>query len=148
MEDLVSRRRWCAQREWRCVVLCGDGHPSGKLAALGYDPEDIWMPTTIEEMINGTERQVVHQGATVSAGGRWRPRTGWQPGQRARVEETKPDGGTKTRLRCQQCGRDVPISWDTLNGVVATLYEHDVTRLELSHLEAMLKRNSREAGPS
>jgi hypothetical protein len=144
----MSRRRSLPSKDWRCIVVCADGHPSGKLAALGYEPEDIWMPTSIEDINSGTERLVTRRGATVSAGGGWRPRSGWRPSQRTKVEETKPGGGTKTRLRCEQCGRDVPISWDTLNLVAGTLHQHNVARLELADLEAMLKGNSREAGPS
>jgi hypothetical protein len=131
----MSRRRSLPSKDWRCIVVCADGHPSGKLAALGYEPEDIWMPTSIEDINSGTERLVTRRGATVSAGGGWRPRSGWRPSQRTKVEETKP-------------GRDVPISWDTLNLVAGTLHQHNVARLELADLEAMLKGNSREAGPS
>jgi hypothetical protein len=128
-------------------MVCGDGHPSSKIATLGWNPEDIWMGTTLQEFIDGVERLVDKKGATVSTGGRLLNSGKFTPNAKDRVREVKPDGNTKVRLRCEQCGRDVPISWDTLNVVAATLYEHDMTRVELAHLEAMLKSNSRKAGP-
>src|SRR3954451_24051324 len=128
----MSRRRSSLDPKWRCVVVCSDGHPSSKIAALGYQPEDIRMSTTLQEFIDGVEQLVARKGATVSTGGRLLRSGKVTPNAKDRVREVKPDGDTKVRLRCGQCGRDVPISWDTLNVVAATLYEHDITRVELA----------------
>jgi hypothetical protein len=151
----VSRRRQGARAGWRCIVVCGDGHPSGKLATLTYQPEDVWVPDTAQDFIDGPESgagQVIGKGPRVSAGGRPRLRggriVGQRPGAMDQVRETTPDGRTKTRLRCPQCGRDVPLSWPTLDHVVARLYEQRVPHIELRELEAIVKRSSREAGPS
>jgi hypothetical protein len=129
-------------------VICSDGHPSSKIAALGWNPEDEWLDPALRELVGGPERLIVCMGATVSAGGRLLRDGTWTRSQRAKVEEVRPDGGSKTRFRCEQCRRDVPICWDILNTLTAGLYEHGVARIELRSLEAMLKSSSRKAGPS
>jgi len=144
----VSRRRQEGRDGWKCTVVCGDGHPSGKLVALGYEPEDVRLDPALRQIAGGPDRLLVRKGATLSAGGRLLRSGTWTRNQRAKVEETKPDGETKTRLRCEQCGRDVPISWTSLDTIAAGLYEQGVTRVELRDLEATLKSNSRKAGPS
>ncbi len=144
----MSRRRNSPDPKWRCVVVCSDGHPSGKIAALGYQPEDIRMSTTLQEFIDGVEQLVDRKGPTVSTGGRLLRSGKVTPNAKDRAREVKPDGDTKVRLRCEQCGRDNPISWNNLDRLAAKLYENGVPRLELRDLEAILKSNSREAGPS
>ncbi len=143
----MSRRRNSPDPTWRCVVVCSDGHPSGKIAALGYQPEDVWMGTTLQEFIDGVEQLVDGKGPTVSTGGRLLPSGKVTPNAKDRVREVKPDGNTKVRLRCDQCGRDVPISWDNLNRVVAGLYENGMLEIKLRVLAAIIASNSRKAGP-
>ena len=39
-------------------MICSDGHPSSKIAALGWNPEDEWLDPALRELVGGPERLI------------------------------------------------------------------------------------------
>ena len=149
----MSRRRQApGNRTWACEVACADGHLPGKVATLTYIAEDIWGFETSDDLMADRRTLQIRKGAKVSAGGRFLVRGGRIVGRKAtamdRIREIKPDGGTKVRLSCAQCGRNLPISWTNLHPIVEKLWRAGVPKIQLRDLEAILKDSSREAGLS
>jgi hypothetical protein len=119
-------------------IVCSRGHREVLIGRIGHRDEDLRPSIGPEDFApdSGTkmtaedvEELTLHAGATVGPG-------------RGAVREERPDGGSKSRLRCPQCGLDVPVAWATLNEseFARKFRARGYTRLELAVLAATLSR--------
>jgi hypothetical protein len=119
-------------------VVCSRGHREVLIGRIGYRAEDLRPSIGPEDFApesgsrltaEDVEALTLHAGPTVGPG-------------RGASREDRPDGGTKSRLRCPTCRLDVPVSWNMLNRHRAAqrLVSAGVKHLELAHLAAILSR--------
>ena len=116
-------------------VICsgrpGRDHREVLVGRIDYRAEDATVGPVPEDFAPGDPRRedepiTVHAGATV--------------GGRGATREDRPQGGTKSRIRCSVCGLDLAVSWDTLNRdeVARRLVEAGVRRVNLSALASRI----------